>query len=760
MKWKQIVQSNSHSCNVSGKQLPIVPSETKDRGLWVSHGSSKNSGDALVRLNDTSERATDYDPFARYSELCGRNFVPQPCNQSVHSKCSVGISESVDLVKLGFHEPPDLDIFHKYFDLCARTVTTRAVVNEDGWRNDVSAYNRLKRPCYDTPLSFPLTSDVFYFKDVVNNQTRTPETDAFEKYSRLCTRNVTPRLAGTEDTSIGGPSSSNHLERTCYESRPTLPVVSEPPSFANAVNQATISETFVVTRSVHAITSVMLPCKRTHEDTQSMMVPSENYPSKGAQPSTGNQRTHGSTGRGRGRRLVSVRSESEEGCSTSTNVVERLMQGMKYSTLEVGVGVDGQLELKLLPVTKEVGVLLVQEGIDNQLQSHLKTGKVAALLGMRDMNLGARLVCVEADGQIELKLLPVTKEGRVLPVQEGVDDQLQLRLKTGKVATLPRIQTSYSRTLNAGHFGVYEDLGDCDQHCRYCGAAFWYAKRLKGHREAEYHLCCGGGRIHMGPEREPPEYIKLLFQNKHFMENIRAYNQMFAMTSFGAKIDESINRGRGPYVFKVSGQIYHWIGSMCPTLGEAPRFLQLYIYDTDSKVENRMRHFGGLDNSTLDKEIVQGLIQFLDAYNELVQLFRTTRDKLRESGFHTELKLRSVVGGRDPKRMTMLAYYRYQLHHRLSQYNLIFRGGRLFQQYVVGVFCSIEQNRLDFIRKKHNDIRSDYLSGLYDAISRGEREGHEVGGRIILPMSFTGGPRYMYAHYLDALAICRKLGNP
>nr|GEX01173.1 DNA helicase [Tanacetum cinerariifolium] len=51
-------------------------------------------------------------------------------------------------------------------------------------------------------------------------------------------------------------------------------------------------------------------------------------------------------------------------------------------------------------------------------------------------------------------------------------------------------------------------------------------------------------------------------------------------------------------------------------------------------------------------------------------------------------------------------------------------------------------------------------NGLYDAISRGERDGHEVGGRIILPMSFTGGPRYMHAYYLDALAICRKLGNP
>ncbi|GJV69165.1 hypothetical protein Tco_1484674, partial [Tanacetum coccineum] len=130
--------------------------------------------------------------------------------------------------------------------------------------------------------------------------------------------------------------------------------------------------------------------------------------------------------------------------------------------------------------------------------------------------------------------------------------------------------------------------------------------------------------------REPPKYIKSLFENKHFMENIRAYNQMFAMTSFGAKIDEYINAGRGSYVFKVSGQIYHWIGSLCPPAGEPPRFLQLYIYDTNNEVQNRMYHFGGIDNSQLEPGIVEGLIHFLDAHNELVQLFRTTRDKCRE----------------------------------------------------------------------------------------------------------------------------------
>lgn len=67
---------------------------------------------------------------------------------------------------------------------------------------------------------------------------------------------------------------------------------------------------------------------------------------------------------------------------------------------------------------------------------------------------------------------------------------------------------------------------------------------------------------------------------------------------------------------------------------------------------------------------------------------------------------------------------------------------------------------MDFYRTHQNDIRGDFLSGLYDAVSRGDRDGSDVGSRIILPSSFTGGPRYMYSHYLDALAICRVLGNP
>ncbi|PWA57253.1 hypothetical protein CTI12_AA410420 [Artemisia annua] len=85
----------------------------------------------------------------------------------------------------------------------------------------------------------------------------------------------------------------------------------------------------------------------------------------------------------------------------------------------------------------------------------------------------------------------------------------------------------------------------------------WPREQLAGHRShtshPKYHLCCGDGRIFMEPEVDPPEYIKDLLANNTFMQNIRAYNQMFAMTSFGAKIDNTVNQRRGSYVFKVSG---------------------------------------------------------------------------------------------------------------------------------------------------------------------------------------------------------------
>nr|GFA12666.1 helitron helicase-like domain-containing protein [Tanacetum cinerariifolium] len=164
-------------------------------------------------------------------------------------------------------------------------------------------------------------------------------------------------------------------------------------------------------------------------------------------------------------------------------------------------------------------------------------------------------------------------------------------------------------------------------------------KSLENGPEVQYRGNSGLGENRAGPPLEYKylgKYVHsasivvpflMLLRYCHFMENIRAYNQMFSMTSLGARVDESINIGRGPYVFKISGQLYHWLGSLCPAEGDPPRFLQLYIYDTENKVDNRMSHFGG-DNSKLRRYIVEGLIELLDNHNALVQLFRNAWEKL------------------------------------------------------------------------------------------------------------------------------------
>jgi hypothetical protein len=76
------------------------------------------------------------------------------------------------------------------------------------------------------------------------------------------------------------------------------------------------------------------------------------------------------------------------------------------------------------------------------------------------------------------------------------------------------------------------------------------------------------------------------------MENIRSFNSMFAFTSMGGKIDSSMNSGNAPPTFVLNGENYHRIGSLLPMEGDEPKFAQLYVYDTDNEIKNRMAAVG------------------------------------------------------------------------------------------------------------------------------------------------------------------------
>ena len=125
----------------------------------------------------------------------------------------------------------------------------------------------------------------------------------------------------------------------------------------------------------------------------------------------------------------------------------------------------------------------------------------------------------------------------------------------------------------------------------------WYDERInkdKQTKNPKFALCCGDGKIQMFVLENAPQPLRqLLFdsndsQAKNFQQNIRSYNVMFAFTSPGLQLDTRYSIGRGPPTFCVHGQGHHLIGSLLPLANKSPKFAQLYIYDTDNEVNNRL----------------------------------------------------------------------------------------------------------------------------------------------------------------------------
>ena len=54
---------------------------------------------------------------------------------------------------------------------------------------------------------------------------------------------------------------------------------------------------------------------------------------------------------------------------------------------------------------------------------------------------------------------------------------------------------------------------------------------------------------------------------------------------------------------------------------------------------------------------------------------------------------------RSRKRIPMRVFYCYQLQQRKNQRNKLFKSGQLFQQYLVDTYASVEEDRLDYIKK-------------------------------------------------------------
>ncbi|GAA0145957.1 hypothetical protein LIER_36229 [Lithospermum erythrorhizon] len=344
--------------------------------------------------------------------------------------------------------------------------------------------------------------------------------------------------------------------------------------------------------------------------------------------------------------------------------------------------------------------------------------------------------------------------------------------------------------------------------CKTCQASL-FKKETRG-------LCCRHGAIVL-PKIPVPDELLHLFddqsaEGKLFRENIRSYNHIFAFTSISISLDENLaNAQQGVYTFRAHGEIYRKIGNLLMSLGDCPRFLQLYIYDIEHEIENRL-----LENESLDRSLLEKIKQILNVCNPFVFRFGQLAQQpdlencrlvikeqcaeRRQYSLPTISQVAAILIGLDDMTevttrdiivqtirghlLTVKEYYGYydplqlpfahmggikiighipieNLLHIRRDPSIFLRAGRLLQQYCVDNYVKIEIGRFRWISTRQKDRRSDLYQGLQDCLTAGKNNAGNVGDeRMILLSSITGGRRDMYQRYLNAMVVVQKYEKP
>ncbi|XP_071699496.1 uncharacterized protein [Rutidosis leptorrhynchoides] len=294
--------------------------------------------------------------------------------------------------------------------------------------------------------------------------------------------------------------------------------------------------------------------------------------------------------------------------------------------------------------------------------------------------------------------------------------------------------------------GSYYDEGDLSYTCSACGAKLWKKETKRGESTkglpGAFSQCCLKCRIKL-PEftKEPHKLLMDLYtnkhpKNKHFIDNVRQYNMVFAFTSMGGKVDNSVNNDKGRYSFRIRGHNCHRMGGL----------ISIWKFDkrdivVDSKKEGLMRI------SELHPQYLALQFPLLFAYAE---------DGYRPDIYHQDIP---GITTKKPKRVIMREFFAYKIQER-SLPTLLHLTRKLYQQLLVDAYTMVESERIYYIRMNKRIQRADTFSNLATATLTGDVVNSMLGNRIKLPSSFTGSARYMIKNYRDAMALCRVYEYP
>uniref|UniRef100_A0AC34QAX8 ATP-dependent DNA helicase n=1 Tax=Panagrolaimus sp. JU765 TaxID=591449 RepID=A0AC34QAX8_9BILA len=116
------------------------------------------------------------------------------------------------------------------------------------------------------------------------------------------------------------------------------------------------------------------------------------------------------------------------------------------------------------------------------------------------------------------------------------------------------------------------------------------------------------------------------------------------------------------------------------------------------------------------------------------------------------------------KPLTARSYARYKKFDRNllnGQFNPIPLAGKLKCEWIITNHAISKASRVDFVTRNQRKFRVENYKGVNDFLSRyADRNDVPIGRKIILPSTFTGGPRWKAEKFHDSMELVRKFGGP
>ena len=205
------------------------------------------------------------------------------------------------------------------------------------------------------------------------------------------------------------------------------------------------------------------------------------------------------------------------------------------------------------------------------------------------------------------------------------------------------------------------NVGQMKYSCSECGALMFKDEKSDrsvsdSNPSAKFSLCCSYGKVKLPPIKDPAEKLKCFLtgstkKDRDFHNKIRGYNSSLAFASMCLTQKEYKFKTNGPYCFRISGQVYHALSQMKPEDGRKPKFSQIYIYDQENELDNRLQSF---DN--LDREVLRELQEMIKEVNPYAHLYKQAGDIMKENpteDIKLVLKVHNENTNLDPQRYNL-----------------------------------------------------------------------------------------------------------